>query len=129
MSIYFTSILFIFIDCSIVWMFHSRKLNIPLTHFNPVLCFISFVLQRKTSDWFLYHMQIKEYSQDIYRLISTRLATALNFSLKPTPSINIQQMLHGQSLQCQFFILDLNKSTDEKFSCLIGSILQRWAAL
>ena len=81
MSIYFTSILFIFIDCSIVWMFHSRKLNIPLTHFNPVLCFISFVLQRKTSDWFLYHMQIKEYSQDIYRLISTRLATALNFSL------------------------------------------------
>ena len=37
--------------------------------------------------------------------------------------------MQGQSQQCQFSISDLNKSNENKFLYLAGSVLQIWIAL
>ena len=49
--------------------------------------------------------------------------------IKPTRSTKCEHILQGQSLEYQFFLSDLNESNDGKFSYLVGSVLQRCAAL
>ena len=46
--------------------------------------------------------------------------------MKSTASTKIRQ---GAVIAMPFFISDLNKSNDDKFFYLAGSILQIWAAL
>ena len=40
----------------------------------------------------------------------------------------IWEIYQGKSVQCKFFISDLNKPSDGKFFCQDGSVLQTWAA-